>query len=89
MVYAPSDPNVVYAGSGFESDPDAKGIFKSTDGGESWQNISTGLAVNPNTGFPYYVKSMAVHPADPDTVLAATGSGLYKTTDGGQNWTLQ
>jgi serine/threonine protein kinase/photosystem II stability/assembly factor-like uncharacterized protein len=89
VVYAPGNPDIVYIGSGFESDPDAKGIFKSIDGGESWQNISSGLATNPNTGYPYYVKSIVVHPADPNLAFAATGSGLYKTTNGGQSWTLQ
>lgn len=89
IAYAPSHPNIVYAGSGYESNLQAKGIFKSTDGGETWASISTGLPRNPETGQPYYVKSIAVHPGQPDTVLVATGSGLYYSADGGENWVLK
>lgn len=86
IVYAPGNPNIVYAGSGYEDDRNAKGIFKSVDGGKSWERISNGLNINPATGQPHYVKSIAVHPTNPDIALAATGGGLFKTTDGGKNW---
>ena len=89
LIFAPADPNVVFAGSGFESNPDAKGMFKSTNAGESWIRINTGLAINPDTGYQYYVKSIAVHPTNPDIIFIATGSGLYKSTDGGQTWAIQ
>ncbi len=85
--YAPGNANIVYAGSGYESDADAKGIFKSVDGGKSWSRVSNGLRVNPTTGQPHYVRDIAVHPTNPDIVLAATGWGLYQSTDGGANWT--
>lgn len=89
LAFAPGHPNIVYTGSGYESNPDAKGIFKSTDGGETWTRASNGLAINPDTGQPYYVKAIAVHPTNPDIVLAATGGGLYKSVDGGASWRLK
>jgi photosystem II stability/assembly factor-like uncharacterized protein len=89
IVYAPSDPNIVYAGSGYEDDRVAKGIFKSVDGGETWSRISNGLSQNLTTSQPHYVKAIAVHPTDPDIVLAASGGGLYKSVDGGTNWSLR
>jgi hypothetical protein len=89
IVYAPSNPSIVYAGSGYEDDRFAKGIFKSTDGGKSWTKISQGLSINSATGQPHYVKSIAVHPSNPNIVLAATGGGLYKSTDGGASWDLK
>jgi len=89
LVFAPSNPQIVYAGSGFESDRDAKGIFKSSDGGQTWNSISNGLAVNSGTGYPHYVKAMAVHPRNENVVYAATGGGLYRTDDGGATWQLQ
>lgn len=89
IAYAPSNPNIVYAGSGYESNPDSKGIFKSSDGGETWESINSGLIINPDTGFPYYVKAIVVHPTNPNIVFAATGSGLYKSPDGGANWSLR
>lgn len=89
ITYAPSNPNIVYAGSGYGDDRLAKGIFKSTNGGESWTGINNGMRVNPQTGFPHYIKSIAVHPATPDLVFAATGSGLYQSADGGTSWRLR
>lgn len=89
IVYAPGNPNIVYTGSGYEDDRFAKGIFKSTDGGVRWTKISNGLSINPATGQPHYVKSIAVHPTNPDIVLAATGGGLYRSVDGGANWSLR
>jgi len=89
ITYAPSNPTLVYTGSGYEDDRNAKGIFKSTDGGKSWTKISKGLSINPATTHPHYVKAIAVHPTNPDIVLAATGGGLYKSTDGGKNWDLK
>lgn len=89
IAYAPTNPEIIYAGSGYESNPDSKGIFKSTDGGETWYGAINGLNINRDTGFPYYVKSMAVHPTNPNIVFAATGSGLYKSVDGGVSWELR
>jgi photosystem II stability/assembly factor-like uncharacterized protein len=86
IIYAPGNPDIVYAGSGYQDDRFAKGIFKSIDGGDNWRRISDGLGINLATGHPHYVKFIAVHPTNPDIVLAATGSGLYKSVDGGTSW---
>ncbi len=66
--------------------PVAGGLWKSTDGAESWANISTNLDLRWACGF-------ALHPDDPKTIYlaASTGPGLrqggvYKTTDGGRIW---
>src|SRR5881398_2516050 len=65
------------------------GIYKSTDGGETW--TFTGL---PNSE---RIAKILVSPASSDTVYAAvpgnlwsdsTDRGLYKTTDGGKTWNL-
>jgi len=63
------------------------GLWKSTDGGESWTEITKGL----NLAWP---ANFAVHPENPDIIYltAATAprrreGGLYKTTDGGRSWT--
>ena len=89
IAFAPSQPNIIYAGSGYEDDRNAKGIFKSTDGGKNWNRINNGLNLNSATGQPHYVKSIAVHPTNANIVLAATGGGLFKSIDGGANWNLQ
>ncbi len=93
----PKDPNVVYVasmGHVFAPDPD-RGVFKSTDGGRSWQKI---LFVDNNTG----AIGLVMDPNHPDLMYATmwqaerkpwgltsggAGSGIYKTTDGGAHWT--
>ena len=56
------------------------GVFKSTNGGQSWAAVNGGLS---NLG----VQVLAFDPVNPDTVYAGTqASGLFKSTDGGANW---
>ena len=83
---APSDPNIVYVGSGGVNEGD--GVYKSTDAGKSWQH----LGMEKTRAIPL----MLVDPKNPDVVLmAALGSnrtadgnrGVFRTTDGGKNWT--
>src|SRR5262245_62714665 len=89
LAVAPSDPNVIYAGTG---QPDARydimageGVFRSADGGESW--TPAGLASSRHIG------AILVHPKDADRVLvAALGHvfgpgperGVFLTRDGGR-----
>lgn len=87
-------PEVIYAGSGegfnFLSAAGA-GIFKSTDGGESW----TVLASTTNNKAFANVLRMAVHPQNPDIVYAATRNNnsagdvegfVMRSQDGGDTW---
>lgn len=72
-----------------------RGIYRTEDGGETWQQV---LFVDENTGGV----DMVFDPGNPDIVYAATwhrerrawnfvesgeGSGIYKSTDGGKSWT--
>ena len=93
----PRDPNVIYVSTGIfdreaaNSDPASGtpggvGVLKSTDGGQTWQQINNGLG-------NLYVGSLFMHPTNPDILLAGTGNnqyreggGVYLTTDGGQSW---
>ena len=94
----PRDPNRVYvAVLGHPYGPNAeRGVFRSTDGGQSFQKI---LYKDENTG----AIDLAFDPANPQTIYAdmwasrrppwsvgdsynAAGSGLYKSTDGGDHW---
>lgn len=91
LAIAPSDPNIIYAGTGqvaLRYDIlDGDGVFKTTDGGETWEN--TGLKETK------YIGSIVVHPENPNRVVVAAlgpvfgdskARGIYITNDGGKNW---
>jgi len=91
ITYAPSDPNIVYAGmrkgrrtinNNFYVGP-SLGIYKSVDGGKTWNEKNNGLeTADKNTN------AIVVHPQNPDIAYAATWrDGIFKTTDGGESWT--
>ena len=88
---APSNRNIVWVGTG-EGNPRnsvsyGDGVYKSTDGGDTWQHM--GLKST------FQIGRIAVHPKNPDIVyVGALGRpygnnperGLFKTTDGGKTW---
>jgi photosystem II stability/assembly factor-like uncharacterized protein len=83
VVYAPSDPSVVYYGdqsrdpNGFKS----AGILRSHDGGATWESAN-----DPNSEGAV-IFQLAVHPQDARMVYAATmNRGVLKTTNGGSTW---
>jgi photosystem II stability/assembly factor-like uncharacterized protein len=56
------------------------GVFKSTDGGTSWSPARSGLLATE-------IRSLAIDPIKPDTVLAgAERGGVWRTVDGGTSW---
>lgn len=82
-----ADPAVMYAGGGAgpgNSGPYAEsGVFKTVDGGISWNAADIGLT-DP------MVDALWLDQTDPQIVLAGTWfSGIFRSTDGGSSWTLQ
>jgi hypothetical protein len=59
------------------------GIFKTTDGGAHWSELSQ-TTLNKNF---FYVSRIAVNQDNSNRVLAATATGLWRTSDGGATWT--
>ena len=91
LAVAPSDPNVIYAGTGeTEIRLDVSygdGVYKSTDAGGTWCHL--GLRESR------FVGRICIHPHDPDLVyVAALGDvfganeerGVFRSRDGGKSW---
>jgi len=93
VAVAPSDSDVIWVGTGEANDRNSSdwgdGVYRSTDSGESWQNV--GLKDSRT------IARIIVHPSKPEVAyVAAMGHlwtdggerGLFKTTDGGKTWKL-
>ncbi len=79
----PADHNTVYIGTG---DDDARvtsssGVWKSSDGGNTWTNITPDLSVGLD-----YVSGIEIDPNNSQHMVIGTSAGVYVTTDGGANW---
>ncbi|MEZ4897017.1 MAG: hypothetical protein R2806_09290 [Saprospiraceae bacterium] len=85
-------PEILWVGTGESANRNSSGwgdgIYKSTDGGKSFQHM--GLSTTN------HIKTILIHPDDPNIVYAATEGhlwgyagerGLFKTMDGGKTWT--
>ena len=80
--------NTLYITTGDDDAADSYsvGVFKSLDGGASWQE--TGL--NPdNTNINTLMNEIVVDPVNSNVLWVGTNSGLYKSTDGGDSWDLK
>ncbi len=88
---APSDPNIVYVGTGDMVTggtlDQGNGVYKSTDAGKTWQSL--GLEGTR------HIQTILVDPRTPDVVLvgalgdhinANDSRGVYRSTDGGRSW---
>ncbi len=96
IVVDPSNPNNVFVaaiGHAWAPNKD-RGVFRTTDGGKTWQNV---LFVNDTTG----ASSIVIDPGNPKVIFAGMwqvlrhpwalddggdGSGVYRSTDGGTTW---
>jgi len=91
VAMAPDDPNLVWVGTGENNNRQSsswgEGVFKSTDGGQSWTHM--GFAESR------HIARIVIDPSDLDVVyVASLGSlwgpggerGVYKTTDGGDTF---
>ena len=97
IIIDPSDHNIIYVAvlGHLWNDSEDRGVYKTTDGGKTWNKI---LYVNESTG----CSGLTINPLDNQTLYAGMwqfrrkgytfnsggpGSGLYKTTDAGMHWT--
>ncbi len=93
VAVSPSDSDVVWVGTGEANDRNSSGwgdgVYRSTDGGDTWQNV--GLKESRT------IARLVVDPKKPEVAyVAAMGNlwkdggerGLFKTTDAGKSWKL-
>ena len=93
MELAPSDPNIIYVGTGENLKKPRNftlpgtGMYRSNDAGKTWQHI--GLEDS------WSIAEIAIHPKNPDIVMVAVlghlwstnkNRGLYQTINGGKTW---
>ncbi len=95
LVFDPSNPSVIYAGFWevfrkpwtLESGGPGSGIFKSTDGGDTWTDLTR------NQGLPRGTigkVGIAVSPANPDrlwAIVEAEDGGVFRSDNAGATWT--
>ena len=96
IIVNPENSNEIYVAvlGALWSDSNERGVYKSNDGGETWENI---LFLNNSTG----CADLAMDPSNPKILYASMwefrrtawsfnsggdNSALYKSTDGGKNW---
>jgi photosystem II stability/assembly factor-like uncharacterized protein len=81
----PRNPSTLYAVENGYATPDgvivAGGLFKSADGGGSWNLLNLGLPPNSS------IDAVAVNPQSPNTLYVGSIYGIFKSTDGGSDWT--
>lgn len=96
----PENPDIVFVAApghtwGYSGD---RGLYKTTNGGKTWNKLTNGLPDDGKTG----AIDMVIHPSDPDTLYVSfwqrlrqpwrfdsggPNGGMFKTTDGGATWT--
>ena len=77
-----TNSDIIYIATGDDdaNDSSAVGVWKSTDGGATWNNTGN-LTGNPNS-----MNEIYIFPNDANTILVATSTGIHKSIDGGTTW---
>ena len=93
----PTNPDIVFAAvfGKYGADSEERGVFKSTDGGDSWRKVlyrdaKTGavdLVIDRNNPDVIYASLWQAFRKEYTAASGGPGSGMFKSTDGGENWT--
>jgi len=86
LVMDPATPTTLYAGTGGDNTglsgrlSSGFGIFKSTNGGETWLAVTAGLPSNSA------IQTLCVSPLSPASLYTLTPDGIFRSTDAGASW---
>lgn len=94
LIMDPGNPRILYASTwrvrrtpySLESGGDGSALWKSTDGGDTWKNISRNQGLPKGT---LGIIGVTVSPSNPQNVYAmieAEEGGVYRSRDGGETW---
>lgn len=97
LIMEPGNPSVLYAGTwriqrtpySLESGGDGGGLWKSTNGGDTWKNISAAKGLPKGL---WGIVGVSVCPSNTDKIYALienAAGGLFVSTDAGESWALQ
>jgi len=101
IVVHPTNPDIVYVAAlgHLYTDNAERGLYRTKDGGRTWQKVLGPVVRGKNIG----VVDVSMDPSNPNVLFAATydkvrlpftfdlggpGSRVYRSTDGGDNWTM-
>ncbi|PQJ21556.1 T9SS type A sorting domain-containing protein [Tenacibaculum sp. SG-28] len=78
----PTNSDIIYIATGDDdaNDSFSVGVWKSEDGGNSWERTGAMIG-NPNS-----MNEIYINPDATETVIVATSAGVFKTNDGGDTW---
>jgi photosystem II stability/assembly factor-like uncharacterized protein len=81
IVIHPTNPDIMYVATGDRDagDTPGYGVWRSTDGGNTWAARNTGMG-------NITVNELMMDPTNPNRLIAAGNNRIYRTTDGGANW---
>ncbi len=92
----PKNPDIVYAAvmGDLYKPTQERGIYKSTDGGQSWRRVlfanadagAVELAMDPNNPRILYASTWRIRRTPYSLESGGAGSALWKSTDGGESW---
>ena len=89
IVVNPLNPNTIYLCTGDRDGADVNwnhysmGIFKSTDGGQTWSQLGPSFQISNQE----LTNSLLINPSDTNSLTLAKGDGIFKSSNGGTSWT--
>ncbi len=86
LAISKSDPNIIFASFTTNSiTNEFQGLYKSTNNGDNWTEITAGDINDVNASFGWYFGNLRIDPENPDEIYVL-GQQLYKSNNAGGNW---